>query len=165
MTAARSQVARRDLIVQLLGRQRISSQAALRDLLAAEGFDVTQATVSRDLDEIGAVKLHDGDGLPVYALTPLGGEASPRLPESASAAQARLARLLGELMVSADASGNIVVLRTPPGAAQFLAAAIDHCAPPEVIGTIAGDDTVLMVSRDPQGGADLARWMLELAGR
>lgn len=165
MTAARSQVARRDLIVQLLGRQRVSSQAALRELLAAEGFEVTQATVSRDLDEIGAIKLHDGDGLPVYALPPPGGDAGPRLPESSSAAQSRLARLLGELMVSADSSGNIAVLRTPPGAAQFLAAAIDHAAPPEVIGTIAGDDTVLMVSRGAQGGAALARLMLDLTGR
>lgn len=165
MTAARSQVARRDRIVQLLGRHRVSSQAALRELLAGEGFEVTQATVSRDLDEIGAVKLLDPDGLPVYALPSAAGEQGARLPENPSAAHARMARLLGELLVSADASANIAVLRTPPGAAQFLAAAIDHAAPPEVVGTIAGDDTVLMVARKTAGGADLARIMLELAGR
>lgn len=165
MTAARSQVARRDRIVQLLSRHRVSSQAALRELLAGDGFDVTQATVSRDLDEIGAVKLHGPDGLPVYALPNTAGEQGARLPENASAAHSRMTRLLGELLVSADASANIAVLRTPPGAAQFLAAAIDHAAPAEVIGTIAGDDTVLMVARDAAGGEDLARTMLQLAGR
>jgi transcriptional regulator of arginine metabolism len=165
MTAARSQVARRDRIVQLLGRHRVSSQAALRELLAGEGFEVTQATVSRDLDEIGAVKLHGPDGLPVYALPNAGGEQGPRLPENPSAAHSRMTRLLGELLVAADSSANIAVLRTPPGAAQFLAAAIDHAAPADVVGTIAGDDTVLMVARDAAGGADLARTMLELAGR
>lgn len=165
MTAARSQVARRDRIVQLLGRHRVSSQAALRDLLAGEGFDVTQATVSRDLDEIGAVKLLGPDGQPVYALPEVAGQQGARLPENPSAAHARMARLLGELLVSADASANIAVLRTPPGAAQFLAAAIDHAAPPEVVGTIAGDDTVVMVSREAAGGAALARTMLDLAGR
>lgn len=165
MTAARSQVARRDLIVQLLARHQVSSQAALRELLAGEGFEVTQATVSRDLDEIGAVKLLGPDGLPVYALPSGSGDQGARLPEHASAAHARMARLLGELLVSADSSANIAVLRTPPGAAQFLAAAIDHAAPPDVVGTIAGDDTVLMVARQATGGAALARTMLELAGR
>lgn len=165
MTSARSQVARRDRIVQLLARHRVSSQAALRELLAGEGFDVTQATVSRDLDEIGAVKLPDADGLPVYALSTAAGDDGPRMPENHSAAHARMARLLGELLVSADSSANIAVLRTPPGAAQFLAAAIDHAAPADVVGTIAGDDTVLMVSRDAAGGAHLARTMLDLAGR
>lgn len=165
MTAARSQVARRDLIVQLLTRHRVSSQAALRELLATEGFEVTQATVSRDLDEIGAVKLHGPDGLPVYALPGTTGDQGARLPENASAAHARMARLLGELLVSADSSANIAVLRTPPGAAQFLAAAIDHASPTDVVGTIAGDDTVLMVARQATGGAALARTMLELAGR
>ncbi|MFC6343337.1 arginine repressor, partial [Nocardioides hankookensis] len=76
---------------------------------------------------------------------------------------ARLARLCGELLVSADASANLVVLRTPPGAAQFLASAFDKAEFPEVLGTIAGDDTVLVIGREPSGGDDLARRFLALA--
>jgi transcriptional regulator of arginine metabolism len=78
-------------------------------------------------------------------------------------AAARLARVASEVLVSADHSANLVVLRTPPGAAQFLASAIDHSVLPSVLGTVAGDDTVLLVTRDPDGGADVVAAMLNLA--
>ncbi len=163
MTAVRSQVARRARIIELLGRHRIASQAALLELLAADGYDVTQATVSRDLDEIGAVKIVDDDGAARYALAAVGAEGSPRAPLSSSAAHARLTRLLAEVLVLADSSANLAVLRTPPGAAQFLASAIDAAALSGIVGTVAGDDTVLLVSRTPDGGAALAADMLRLA--
>lgn len=162
MMAVRSQAGRRARIVELLGRHRVTSQASLLEMLAEDGFEVTQATVSRDLDEIGAVKVLDSDGTSVYAVPAEGGEASARMPETAGAARSRMSRVLTDLLVSADSSGNIAVLRTPPGAAQYLASAIDHADLPDVIGTVAGDDTVLMVTRDSAGGAAVARALLAL---
>ncbi len=84
-------------------------------------------------------------------------------PETSRASQQRLARLCSELLVSAESSANMVVLRTPPGAAQFLASAFDRAELGDVLGTIAGDDTVLVISRDPGGGEELARRFLALA--
>jgi len=151
--SAPTRVARQARIVELISQRAIRSQAELATLLATEGVDVTQATLSRDLDELGAVKLRGPDGgAPVYALPE---EGHPM--RSAAGGTSRLTRLLGELLVSADASGNLVVLRTPPGAAQFLASALDRAALHDVVGTIAGDDTVLLVAREGAvTGAELA---------
>jgi transcriptional regulator of arginine metabolism len=99
----------------------------------------------------------------VYALPAEGGDRRPSAPGETVAAAHRLARLLADLLVSADASANLVVLRTPPGAAQFLASAMDKAEYAGVLGTIAGDDTVLVMSRDPQGGEEIARRLLALA--
>lgn len=163
MSIVRSQVARRGRIVELLTRHRVASQAALRELLSEDGYDVTQATVSRDLDEIGALKVTDASGEAFYAVPSPGGDPGARLPESPSTARTRLGRVLTEVLLSVDSSGNIAVLRTPPGDAQFLASAVDHAPLDDVIGTVAGDDTVLMVTRSPTGGADVAQTMLKLA--
>lgn len=162
MTTARSRVARRGRVVELLARQRVTSQAALRELLAEEGFDVTQATVSRDLDELGAIKVQDESGS-AYVVPPDAGDPTARLPQSAAAARSRLARVLTDVLVAADASGNIAILRTPPGAAQFLASALDHSPLPDVLGTVAGDDTILVVTRSADGGRSVADDMLTLA--
>ena len=78
---------------------------------------------------------------------------------------ARLAKLCADLLVTAESSANIVVLRTPPGAANFLALAIDHSVIPSILGTIAGDDTIMVISRDPDGGEALAARFLELASQ
>jgi transcriptional regulator of arginine metabolism len=99
----------------------------------------------------------------VYAVPGEGGERAAKSGVSQEILDARLARLCSELLVTAEASANIAVLRTPPGAANFLALAIDHSVMPSILGTIAGDDTVLLVSRDPQGGQDLAARFLQLA--
>jgi transcriptional regulator of arginine metabolism len=99
----------------------------------------------------------------VYAVPGEGGDTTPVAALGEEAAVARLARVAGEVLVSAEASANLVVLRTPPGAAQYLASVIDHSVLPTVIGTVAGDDTVLLVARDPDGGADVAAAMLSLA--
>ena len=161
---ATSRTARHRRIVELLETRRVRSQAELGRLLVDDGVAVTQTTLSRDLDELGAVKIRDGQGDLVYAVPAEGGDTTPRLAPVNGEAGARLSRLAGELLVSADASANLVVLRTPPGAAQFLASAIDRAALPDVMGTIAGDDTVLMIARDPDGGAALAERMLGLTG-
>jgi transcriptional regulator of arginine metabolism len=140
----------------------VRSQSELGRLLAAEGVEVTQATLSRDLEEIGAVKVRRAGAGTVYAVPE---EApGPLLRALSDDGDQRISRLAAELLVSAEASANLVVLRTPPGGAHLLASAIDRSELPEVIGTIAGDDTVLVVARDPAGGAALAERVRRLAG-
>ena len=154
---------RHQLIVDLLTGQEVRSQPELLDLLAGQGMRVTQATLSRDLVELDAVRVRSSSGALVYAVPAEGGDRRPAAPGETAASGQRLGRLLAELLVSVDASANLVVLRTPPGAAQFLASALDKVEYPEVLGTIAGDDTVLLIGRDPAGGDALARRLLALA--
>ena len=156
--------ARQRHIVDLLARHPVRSQGELADLLAREGFTVTQATLSRDLVDLDAVKVRGPGGALVYAVPAEGGDRTPRpVAAEGPAAGTRLARLLGDLLVSADASANLVVLRTPPGAAQFLASALDHAGLGSVLGSIAGDDTVLVITRDPAGGRGVAEQLRALA--
>ena len=149
MTSTR--VGRQARIVELVTNRAVHSQSELVALLAGEGIEVTQATLSRDLDELGAMKVRGDGGAPIYVI-----------PEDGSPVRAvargteRLARVLGELLVSADASANLAVLRTPPGGADYLASAIDRAALPYVVGTIAGDDTLFVAAREPMTGAELA---------
>lgn len=156
--------ARHQRIREILGREAIRSQTDLAERLLEDGVDVTQATLSRDLVELGAVKVRQGRTL-LYAVPGEGGDRTPRAGAARSEAVARLRRLSGELLVTAEASANLVILRTPPGAANFLASAIDHAEFPEVLGCIAGDDTIMVISRDPVGAAPLAQRFLEIAGR
>jgi transcriptional regulator of arginine metabolism len=151
MTGPSTRAARHARIVELIRDRRIRSQTELGDLLAADGVQVTQATLSRDLEELGAVKVRGGDGAPSYVIP----EDGHRPLRGAEAAPARLVRLLRELLNEVDHSGNIAVLRTPPGAAHYLASALDRAGLPEVAGTIAGDDTIFVVTRRADGGADL----------
>ena len=157
-----TKAARQQLIADTLARHAVSSQTVLAELLAQRGVAVSQGTLSRDLDDLGAVRIRTADGL-VYAVPGEGGDRTPRAAEPAEAAQERLARIAGETLVSASASANLVVLRTPPGAAQYLASAVDHSEMPAVLGCVAGDDTVLVVASDPAGGDALAATFLTLA--
>ncbi|MGN6088390.1 MAG: arginine repressor [Actinomycetes bacterium] len=159
---ATTRSARQQRIVSLLGRHEVHSQSQLARLLADDGIEVTQATLSRDLDELGAVRVRVGSGRLAYAVPGEGGDRTPRAGADPGHDN-RLARLAAELLVSAEASANLVVLRTPPGAAQFLASAIDHAELRDVLGTIAGDDTVLLIARDPSGGDALAASLVSLA--
>jgi transcriptional regulator of arginine metabolism len=165
----------------------VRSQEELAERLSEIGFRVTQATLSRDLDELGAVRLRGPDGGLVYALPgdseaatsagepdePRARAAGPRRRAPAGGLfdqlsvepSARLVRVAAELLVTAEASANLVVLRTPAGAAQLLASALDHAGWPSVLGTVGGDDTVLVIARDPAGGAELAQALLRLAER
>lgn len=138
-----STASRRRVIRGLILERSIGSQAELVERLAERGYEVTQATVSRDLHVIGAVK-HDGDH---YVL---GGRSDP------DEVVAYLARTIDEFVESIQASGNLVVLRTPPGAAQVVAAAIDGARLPEVVGTVAGDDTILVIASEKSSGRTLA---------
>jgi arginine repressor len=241
-----TKAARQARIVAILSREQVHSQEQLAGLLTQyAGMHVTQATLSRDLDELGVVRLRATDGTLVYALPgdpshhpgaaldyPERGGLTPAPPAPTAAGSAegqssasgtaahptflrgtagrapapphtatppvarpasgllettaaidaaatggavpsahaggtnsRLVRYLKELLTSAEASANLVVLRTPAGAAQFLASAIDHAAWPAILGTVAGDDTVLVIARDPAGGEALAAEILGLAER
>ncbi len=149
-TAVATKAARHGRITELIRDLPVRSQGELLTLLSDSGFSVTQATLSRDLEELGAVKLRGVDGgATVYRIPEDGG------PRPMVGGTSRLARLLGDLLLSYQASGNLAVLRTPPGAAQFLASAIDRASLSDVIGTIAGDDTILVVAREGLTGADV----------
>ena len=173
-----TKTARHARIAAILAREQVRSQEELADLLERyASVHVTQATLSRDLDELGVVRLRAADGALVYALPeePGGPGSHPggsigqieaeQHPGESRGGIARLARYLGELLTSAEASANLVVLRTPAGAAQFLASVIDHATLPSILGTVAGDDTVLVIARDPAGGDTLAGDFLRLAER
>lgn len=155
--------ARQQRIVELLTRLPVRSQAELAELLAQHGLHVTQATLSRDLVELDAVKVRTASGALVYAVPAEGGDRTPRAATETGASEARLGRLCTELLVSAQATANLVVLRTPPGAAPLLASAIDRTEMLGVVGTIAGDDTVLVIADRPDGGDPVARRFTALA--
>jgi len=160
-TRVTSRASRQARIVAILTEREVHSQAELAALLAGEGVEVTQATLSRDLDELGAVKLRGADGGVGRYVVPDDG--SP--VRGVTGGTDRLSRLLSELLVSVDHSGNLAVLRTPPGGAHYLASSLDRAALPEVVGTIAGDDTVLVVAREPLDGAGLGGLLRELGNR
>lgn len=161
MTVAQSRTARHQRIVDILTRMTVHSQAELLAILAQDGHEVTQATLSRDLLEIGAVKLRQGKSL-VYAVPGEGGDPTPR-PAHLDEDSARLRRLCEDLLVTAQASANLVVLRTPPGAANYLASGIDRANREDIIGTIAGDDTVLVITTGAKDGQAVAARLLALA--
>ncbi|MFC6707408.1 arginine repressor [Flexivirga alba] len=161
---ASNRTARQQRIVEVLTRESVGSQASLAQRLKADGIQVTQATLSRDLLELGAVKVRHGRQL-VYAVPGEGGNRTlvSGVDGLDTQTDARLRRICAELLVAATVSGNLVVLRTPPGAANFLASAIDHADLPHVLGTIAGDDTILIIAVDGQA-VPVSDHLLELAG-
>lgn len=160
-----TKAARQSLIRRIIGAGPVGSQGELSRALADEGVSVTQATLSRDLEELRAHKVRGPDGVMRYALAPEGHAVGVAPTADAEQLYTRLGRLCTELLISARTSGNMVVLRTPPGAAQFLASAIDQSLLPTVLGTIAGDDTILLIASDTEPGTAeaLAHRFLTLA--
>lgn len=151
-SSAQSVSARRAKAISLIQSGVVSSQSDLVKLLKKAGYAVTQATASRDLEEIGAVKARDKNGETVY-----------QIHESADDAIVRSTPVPSKLILSVDHSANLAVIHTPPGAAQFLASSLDHAGLTGVIGTIAGDDTIILVSKKATGGAHLAKELLAYA--
>jgi transcriptional regulator of arginine metabolism len=148
---------RQHRIAKLLEQHPVTSQGQLVELLAAhDGVDATQATVSRDLDEMGAVKVRLPGGDTVYAI--------PEHAKDRPAPEDHLRRVFGDWVVEVASSGNLVVLRTPPGSAHVVASALDRAGHPDIIGTVAGDDTLICVCSERSGGASVARRLAELAG-
>ncbi|WP_306516551.1 arginine repressor [Corynebacterium sp.] len=146
-----SRTGRQGRIVELLEQTRIYSQAQLSKLLLAEGFETTQATLSRDLDELGARKVKPTDGRSFYAV----GDSESLAEHTVNGPRDKLRKMLADLVVSSDHSANTAVLRTPPGGAQYLASFIDRVGISDIVGTIAGDDTVFVLARDPLTGREL----------
>lgn len=142
---------RQALILELLEQNLVSSQMQLSELLKNKGVEITQGTLSRDLDELGAKKIRPDNGRAFYAV----GNTEETLAPTTVGTREKLRKMLDDLLVSSDHSGNIAVLRTPPGAAAFLASFIDRVSMDEVVGTIAGDDTVFVLARDPLTGKEL----------
>jgi transcriptional regulator of arginine metabolism len=140
----------------MLAEHAVTSQDQLVELLAADGVVASQVTVSRDLDELGAVKVRMAGGETVYAI--------PELPKDRVAPESHLKRVLGEWLVEVSHSANLVVLRTPPGSAHVVGSAIDRAGLADVLGSVAGDDTVLVVCSERVGGEPVARRLSELAG-
>lgn len=155
----RTKTARRERIVELIASKVIHSQAELVALLEREGLSVTQATLSRDLDEIGAIKVRDAEGFLAYAL--------PAGDGHGDIAAHRLEERMIEFVQAVDRSGDLVIVRTPPGGAQLLASSLDRFATVSgsaaFLGTVAGDDTILIVAREGQGEhvADIIRGIAE----
>ncbi|MGH1562947.1 arginine repressor [Mumia sp. DW29H23] len=158
-----TKAARQQRVVELLRTHVVRSQTDLAELLADDGLQVNPSTLSRDLVELDAVRVRHPSGGLVYAVPGEGGDRTPRPAVETVSAHARLARLCNELLVSAEGSANLVVLRTPPGAAQFFASAIDHAALGSLLGTIAGDDTVLVICKEATGGPAVAAEFRALA--
>ena len=160
MTAARgtrlTKPQRQHRIQRLLEENAVSTQEQLVDLLSADGVVATQATVSRDLEDLGAMKVRVPGGETVYAV--------PAMPRDAVAPDAGARRVCSEWVVEVSHSHNIVVLRTPPGSAHVVGSALDRAGLPEVLGTVAGDDTLLLVAAESTTGQSVAHRISSLAG-
>jgi transcriptional regulator of arginine metabolism len=147
---------RQHRIAQILEGGNVTSQAQLVELLAESGVVATQATVSRDLEDMGAVKIRVRGGETAYAL--------PELPTQRVAPEDHLRRVLSEWLVEVSFSGPVVVLRTPPGSAHVVGSAIDRAGLPDVLGTVAGDDTLMVIASAKAGGDKVASMFMDLAG-
>jgi transcriptional regulator of arginine metabolism len=147
---------RQHRISRVLEEQAVSSQAQLVELLAADGVVATQATVSRDLEDLGAVKVRIPGGTMAYAI--------PEHAKEGSAPDDHLRRVMGEFVVEVSHSGNLVVLRTPPGSAHVVASALDRSGLHDMLGTVAGDDTLLVICAEGAEGTKVADQLATLAG-
>lgn len=147
---------RQHLVARLIESQAIANQQALVDQLAAEGVIATQATVSRDLEDLGAIKVRMPGGESAYAI--------PALPKEQRAPEDHLRRVFGDWVVEVATSDNLVVIRTPPGSAHVVASALDRSGLAGILGTVAGDDTILIVVASDIGGATIAAQLSDLAG-
>jgi transcriptional regulator of arginine metabolism len=143
------------VIAKLLAQHAVSSQEQLVELLAGEGVRSTQATVSRDLADLGAIRVRAGAGESVYAI--------PELPSEQRAPSDHLRRVFGEWVVEVAQSANLVVLRTPPGSAHVVGSALDRSDVADVLGTVAGDDTLIVVVAEG-AGSRTAKVLKGLAG-
>jgi len=147
---------RQQVLRRLLASGQMSSQHEVQAALRDQGIECTQGTVSRDLDELGAVKVRDADGSLVYRLT---------AEVAANDARTRLEGTLRQFVTAVTHSGNLAVLRTPPACAQPVASVIDLAGLDDVVATVAGDDTVLVVAADGVAGAVIAQRFQQSLGR
>lgn len=147
---------RQQMIADLIARHSVTNQPQLVDLLARQGVVATQATVSRDLEDLGAVKVRVPGGESVYAI--------PEFAPARVAPEDQLRRVMGEWVAEVRHSGPMVVVRTPPGCAHVVASALDRSGLAGLIGTVAGDDTIFCIADESTGGPTLATTLRDLAG-
>lgn len=147
---------RQHLVARIVGSHQVCNQGQLVELLAAEGVSATQATVSRDLEDLGAIKVRVPGGESAYAI--------PDLPAQQVAPEDHLRRVFGDWVVEVAHSANLVVLRTPPGSAHVVGSALDRAGLADILGTVAGDDTLIIVVAEEVGGAAMADRLGDLAG-
>jgi len=151
-----TKVQRQQTIARLIGKHPVTSQPQLLDLLATEGISATQATVSRDLEDLGAVKVRVPGGDTVYAI--------PEYEPNRIAPEDQLRRVMGEWVAEVRHAHHNVIIRTPPGCAHVVASALDRSGISGVLGTVAGDDTLLVIADESTTGAKLAAKLRDLAG-
>lgn len=165
-TQLQTKAARQAQIAAVLAQHAVRSQSELAAILASDGIATTQATLSRDLVEMRARKVRDAAGQLTYALPPEGASGAVvgvSGPYDLTQLEARFTRLASEILITAEYAGNLVVLRTPAGAAHYLASALDRSMYLGVLGTIAGDDTVLVVTRSERDAQEFVDTVLQLA--
>ena len=159
-----SRVARLNAIEQALENNVVTSQAELSEILSSQGIEVTQATLSRDLDEINSTKTRLPDGVLAYTV----GEHAPAEAEGHEPderAQQQMSKVLSGIVTSVAHARNLIVVHTSSGAAQYVASVIDRHAVPGILGTIAGDDTVLVICQDDQSALRRSAWLLDIASK
>ena len=158
-----SRVARLNAIEQALENNVVTSQAELSEILSSQGIEVTQATLSRDLDEINATKTRLPDGVLAYTGEHAPAEAEGHEPDER--AQQQMSKVLSGIVTSVAHARNLIVVHTSSGAAQYVASVIDRHAVPGILGTIAGDDTVLVICQDDQSALRRSAWLLDIASK
>lgn len=156
-----TRAARLSAIEEALVRHVVTSQSQLSEILAGEGIEVTQATLSRDLDEMNAAKTRLADGTMAYAV----GESALETHALNARAESQMSRVLSGLVTSVAAARNLVVVHTPSGAAQYVASVIDKQPVEGILGTIAGDDTVMAICADDDIADEWSRWLVTLASK
>lgn len=147
---------RQQIITRLIAQENVGSQPHLQELLKEQGIEATQATISRDLEELGAVKIRVAGGDSIYAIA----EYAP----ARIAPTDQLRRVMAEWVAEVTSSGNLVVVRTPPGCAHVVASALDRSGLVGLLGTVAGDDTIMCVATEDVGGTGLAEQLRTLSG-
>lgn len=164
-----TKVARLDAIRQALTQYQVNSQQQLAEILDGQGIDVTQATLSRDLDDLHATKLRYPDGTLAYWIPDAGGQQAldgePQVHgemRTENKTNLYLAKVLTGLITSVVQAGNLLVVKTPAGAAQYAASALDRQPLKGILGTIAGDDTVLLITEDEETAKFRSKWLLTL---
>lgn len=157
-----TRAARLSAVEEALLKYVITSQSQLSQILADEDIEVTQATLSRDLDELGAVKTRLADGTVAYTI---GGRQQNPAPHAGSKAEQQMSRVLSGLVTSVASAGNLIVVHTPSGAAQYVASVIDKQPLDGVLGTIAGDDTVMVICADEAMASARSKWLLDIASK
>ena len=147
---------RQQIISRLIAQEDIANQPQLQELLREQGIEATQATISRDLEELGAIKIRVAGGDTVYAIA----EYAP----ARIAPSDQLRRVMAEWVAEVSSSGNLVVVRTPPGCAHVVASALDRSGLVGLLGTVAGDDTILCIATEDMSGLGLAEQLRSLSG-